>query len=211
MFYQYPPFVIINFILTSISALLIVVGNIFFILVGQKCLQERKRINSSYYFLLIGSINIIWFFIKNSLMDFIPYLSLSMQEFYLYILYIISLPSMFIEILTFTVILVLLSLKNQENYGYLLLYAAISSTIFTILAFINSFILNTTFSMGLIPTGFVSIILMILNIIAMIFLMIFNLILIIYSFKLEELYLKLASILLLLSTIFIIISLLISI
>jgi hypothetical protein len=118
---------------------------------------------------------------------------------------------MIIGILTFGVILALLSLKNQETYGYMLLYAAISSTIFSILAFINLFIIDTTFSMGSIPTEFVSIMLMILNIIAIIFRIIFNLILIIYSYKLEELYLKLTSILLLLSTTFIIISILISI
>jgi len=145
-----------------------------------------------------------------TLTDFIPLLSLSMEEMYAYMLLFMNTPGLILDIFTFGVLLGLIALKNEEYHGNILLFTAICSVIHTILAYISIFLIEGSLSMGITPTGLILVVVGIINIISLIFLVMFNIFLILYSFKLEELYLKIPAILLLIITLITIITMILS-
>ena len=206
MIFQIPITVFVTTSLSIVIRVLYFIVNIFFILVGEKYLEKRDKINASHYFILLGAINIVWNAIAFSLLDFLPLLSLSINEYYMYLLYFMYTPAFLIELLTFGVFLILIALKNEERDGKILSYAGISSIIYTILGFIATFLIYSSLSLGSYPDGVILIIMGISNIISMIFLVVFNIFLILYSIRCDELYLKIPAILLSIITLIIIIN-----
>lgn len=211
MFFQIPPMFLVTNGINIIYRVLFIIANIFILLVGQKYHEKREKIRASHLFILLGAINIVWLIIELTLADFIPLLSLSIDEYYAFMLFFIESPGFIINILTFGVILLLIASKNEAYHGNLLTYTAISSIIHAVLAFISTLLLDGSLSMGMNPTGMIVIIIGIINIISLVFLVIFNLFLILYSFRLDELYFKIAATLLLINTLLTILTMILSI
>ena len=207
MLSQFPPIVILTNGLSFVQRILFITANIFFLILGQKYHEKREKIQESRFFILLGAINIIWLIIELTLMDFVTLLSLSIDEFYVYMLFFIYSPAILVDILTFGVLLILIALKNEAQYGNTLLYAAISSVIYTCSGYISLFLIQFSLSLGINPTGIILMISGIINIISLIFLIMFNIFLIFYSFRLDELYFKIPAILLLINSIIFILNL----
>ena len=210
MIFQIPFTVIGTTALLFVNRILFIAANIFFLLVGEKYLEKRDKINASQYFILLGAINIVWHVIELSLADFMPLLSLNLNEMYSYMLFFMYTPSFLIAILTFGVFIFLIASKNEARDGRILLFAAISSIIHSILDFIAIFLMYSSLSLGSPPNGATLIIIGISNISAMIFLVAFNILVILYSIRVDELYLKIPAILLSISTFITITSMILS-
>ena len=210
MLFQIPLMVVLTNGLSFINRILFIITNIFFLLVGQKNHEKREKINDSHFFILLGAINIVWLTIELTLMDFVPILSLSINEFYAYMLFFVYSPAFLIDISTFGVLLIIIALRNEATYGNLLMISAISSLIHTTLALISTFLLQGSLLIGISPTGAILIVIGLINIISMIFLVIFNIFLMLYSYKIDESYLKIAALMLTLYTLIAILSMILA-